>query len=54
MWLSLLIVTAIILVVAAILGFLAVRYRARRPCLRKPALAIEEAERTIGTLQSHV
>ena len=53
MWLSLLIVTAIILLVAAILGFLAVRF-GRKAVPPKPELAIEEAERTIGTLQSHV
>ena len=53
LWLSLLIVTAVILLVAAVLGFLAVR-SARKAVPPKPALAIEEAERTIGTLQSHV
>ncbi len=52
-WLSLLIVTAVILVVAAILGYLALR-TARKAVPPKPELAIEEAERTIGTLQSHV
>jgi hypothetical protein len=52
-WLSLLIVTAIILLVAAILGFLAVR-TARKAVPPKPEVAIEEAERTIGTLHSHV
>jgi hypothetical protein len=52
-WLSLLIVTAIILLVAVILGFLAVRF-ARKAVPPKPELAIEEAELTIGTLQSHV
>ena len=53
LWLSLLIVTAFILLVAAILGFLAVRF-ARKAVPPKPELALEEAERTIGTLQSHV
>ena len=53
LWLSLLIVTAIILLVAAILGFLARRF-ARKAVPPKPEMAIEEAERTIGTLQSHV
>jgi Putative Actinobacterial Holin-X, holin superfamily III len=53
LWLSLLIVTAIILLVAAILGFLALRF-ARKATPPRPELAIEEAERTIGTLQSHV
>jgi hypothetical protein len=52
-WLSLLIVTAVIFLVAAVLGFLAVR-SARKAVPPKPAMAIEEAERTIGTLQSHV
>ena len=52
-WLSLLIVTAIILLVAAILGFLAMRF-ARKAVPPKPEQAIEEAEPTIGTLQSHV
>ena len=53
LWLSLLIVTAFILLVAAILGFLAVRF-GRKAGPPKPELALEEAERTIGTLQSHV
>ena len=53
LWLSLLIVTAVIFLVAAVLGFLAVR-SARKAVPPKPAMAIEEAERTIGTLQSHV
>ena len=52
-WLSLLIVTAIILLVAALLAFLARRF-ARKAVPPKPEAAIEEAERTIGTLQSHV
>ena len=52
-WLSLLIVTLIILVITAILGFLAVRV-GRKAVPPQPTLAIEEAERTIGTLQSHV
>lgn len=53
LWLSLLIVTAIILLAAAILVWLAVRF-ARKAAPAKPEVAIEEAERTIGTLQSHV
>lgn len=53
LWLSLLIVTLIILLVAAIAGFLALRF-AKKATPPKPALAIEEAERTVGTLQSHV
>ena len=53
LWLSLLIVTLIILLVAAMAGFLAMRF-AKKATPPKPALAIEEAERTVGTLQSHV
>ena len=53
LWLALLIVTVIILLAAAILVLLAVRF-ARKAVPAKPELAIEEAERTIGTLQSHV
>ena len=53
LWLSLLIVTVIILLAAAILVWLAVRF-ARKAAPPKPEVAIEEAERTIGTLQSHV
>ena len=53
LWLSLLIVTLIILLVAAIAGFLAMRF-AKKATPPKPTLAIEEAERTVGTLQSHV
>ena len=52
-WLSLLIVTAMISLLAAIAAFLAKRF-ARKASPPKPAAAIEEAERTIGTLQSHV
>ncbi len=52
-WLSLLIVTAIILLMAVILGFLAKRFAAKA-VPPKPEAAVEEAERTIGTLQSHV
>src|SRR4029079_634345 len=52
-WLSLLIVTAIIFLLAAIAAFLAKRCP-RQASPPKPAAAIEEAERTIGTLQSHV
>ena len=52
-WLSLLIVTLIIFVLAAVLGLLARRF-ARKASPPKPSNAIEEAERTIGTLQSHV
>jgi heme/copper-type cytochrome/quinol oxidase subunit 2 len=53
LWLALLIVTVIILLAAAILVMLAVRF-ARKAAPAKPELAIEEAERTIGTLQSNV
>jgi hypothetical protein len=53
LWLSLLIVTAVILALAAVLGFLASRF-ARKAVPPKPAQAIEEAELTISTLQSHV
>ena len=52
-WLSLLIVTAVILLAAAILGLLAVRL-ARKAVPPKPELAIEEAGRTIETLHGHV
>ena len=52
-WLSLLIVTVVIFVLAAIAGLLA-RRSARKASPPKPTAAIEEAERTIGTLQSHV
>ncbi len=52
-WLSLLIVTALIFLLAATAAFLARRF-ARKGSPPKPAAAIEEAERTIGTLQSHV
>ncbi len=53
LWLALLIVTAAILLVAGILGFLAIRF-ARKAVPPKPEQAIEEAERTIEALQSHV
>jgi len=52
-WLSLLIVTAMIFLLAAIAALLARRF-ARQASPSKPAAALEEAERTIGTLQSHV
>ena len=52
-WLSLLIVTAIIFLLAAIAAFLAKRF-ARKASPPKPASAIEEAERTVSALQSHV
>ena len=53
LWLSLLIVAGILLLVAAIAGFLAVRF-VRKASPPTPSQAIEEAGRTIETLQSHV
>jgi H+/Cl- antiporter ClcA len=53
LWLSLLIVTGIILLLAAVAGLLAARF-AKKASPPKPSQAIEEAERTIETLQSHV
>ena len=53
LWLSLLIVTGLILLFAAIAGLLAVRF-AKKASPPKPAQAIEEAERTVETLRSHV
>jgi Protein of unknown function (DUF1469). len=53
LWLSLLIVTGLILLLAAIAGLLAARF-AKKASPPKPAQAIEEAERTVGTLRSHV
>jgi protein-S-isoprenylcysteine O-methyltransferase Ste14 len=53
LWLSLLIVAGVILLCAAIAGLLAVRF-ARKASPPKPLQAIEEAERTVETLQSHV
>ena len=52
-WLSLLIVTGAIFLIAAIAGLLAVRFatKANPP---KPAQAIEEAERTVEAIRSHV
>jgi hypothetical protein len=51
--LSLLIVAGILLLGAAIAGFLAVRF-VRKASPPKPSQAIEEAGRTIETLQGHV
>ena len=51
LWLSLLIVAGILLLVAAIVGYLAVR-SARKAS--QPSQALVEAERTIETLESHV
>ena len=53
LWLSLLIVTGLILLLAAIAGLLASRF-AKKASPPKPAQAIEEAERTVETLRSHV
>src|SRR6476619_173345 len=53
LWLSLLIVAGAILLLAAIAGFLAMRF-AKKASPPKPEQAIEEAERTVETLRSHV
>jgi 4-amino-4-deoxy-L-arabinose transferase-like glycosyltransferase len=53
LWLSLLIVAGLLLLLAAIAGFLAVRF-AQKASPPKPAEAIEEAERTVEALRSHV
>jgi nitrate/nitrite transporter NarK len=53
LWLSLLIVALILLVLAAIAGYLAVRF-VRKASPPQPTLALEEAARTVETLQSHV
>jgi Putative Actinobacterial Holin-X, holin superfamily III len=53
LWLSLLIVTAIILALAATAGLLARRF-ARKATPPTPARAVEEAQRTVETLRSHV
>ena len=52
LWASLLIVAGAILVLAAILGFLASRF-ARKISTPVPSKAIEEAERTIQAVESH-
>src|SRR4249919_2915411 len=53
LWLALLIVAGVILLVAAICGFVAVRFvRKAGPAL--PTEAIDEAEQTVKTLGSHV
>ncbi len=51
-WLSLLIVTGLIFLLAAIAGFMALRF-ARKASPPKPEQAIEEAERTVESLRSH-
>jgi hypothetical protein len=53
LWLSLLIVTSVILGLAAIAGLLAVR-SARKASPAKPSQAIEEAQQTVEALRSHV
>jgi hypothetical protein len=52
LWASLLIVAAMILIVVAILAFLAMRF-VKKAWPPKPSQAIEEGERTIETLKSH-
>jgi hypothetical protein len=52
-WLSLLIVAVILILLAAIAGVLAKRF-ARKASPPTPAQAIEEAARTVETIQSHV
>ena len=53
LWLSLLIVAGFLVLVAAIAGFLAMRF-ARKASPPKPTQALEEAARTVETLQSRV
>ena len=53
LWLSLLIVTGVILVLAAVAGLLA-RQSARKASPAKPSQAIEEAQQTVEALRSHV
>jgi protein-S-isoprenylcysteine O-methyltransferase Ste14 len=53
LWLSLLIVAGILVLGAAIAGFLAMRF-ARKASPPTPSQALEEAARTVETLQSHV
>ena len=53
LWLSLLIVAGLLLLLAAIAGFLASR-SAQKATPPKPEQAIEEAERTVEALRSHV
>ncbi len=53
LWLSLLIVAGLILLLAAVAGLLAVRF-AQKAAPPQPEQAIEEAERTVETLRSHV
>ena len=53
LWLSLLIVTAIIFALAAVAGLLARRF-ARKATPPTPTQAVEEAQRTVNTVRSHV
>jgi hypothetical protein len=53
LWLSLLIVAVILLLAAAIAGFLAMRF-VRKASPPMPAQALEEAGRTLETLERHV
>jgi len=53
LWLSLLIVTGVILVLAAVAALLA-RRSARKASPPKPSQAIEEAQQTVEALRSHV
>src|SRR6476646_2536031 len=53
LWLSLLLVTLVILALAAVAGLLA-RRSARKASPPKPSQAIEEAQQTVEALRSHV
>jgi protein-S-isoprenylcysteine O-methyltransferase Ste14 len=53
LWLSLLIVAGMLVLLAAIAGFLAKRF-AGKASPPTPSQALEEATRTVETLQSHV
>ena len=53
LWLSLLIVAGMLILAAAIAGFLAKRF-ARKATPPQPEQALEEAARTVETMQSHV
>ena len=53
LWLSLLIVAVFLFLLAALAGFLAMRF-VRKATPPKPEQALEEAARTVDTLQSHV
>ena len=53
LWLSLLIVAVMLFLLAALAGYLAMRF-VRKATPPTPTQAIEEATRTVETLQSHV